>query len=81
MTKNIVAKIDLILHATEDFQKIAEPLNDLFAIEKEEGTYCPRLKKPFQDAHQNEMVPNLEDAGPSQDDRQCVHHLSIPLDR
>jgi len=23
MTKNIVAKIDLILHATEDFQKIA----------------------------------------------------------
>jgi len=37
MTKNIVAKIDLILHATEDFQKIAEPLNDLFAIEKEDG--------------------------------------------
>jgi len=36
MTRNIVAKIDLILHATEDFQKIAEPLNDLFAIEKEE---------------------------------------------
>ena len=38
MTRNIVAKIDLILHATEDFQKIAEPLNDLFAIEKEEIT-------------------------------------------
>jgi len=38
MTKNIVAKIDLILHATEDFQKIAEPLNDLFAIEKEDVT-------------------------------------------
>jgi len=37
MTKNIVAKIDLILHATEDFQKIAEPLNDLFAIEKEDS--------------------------------------------
>ena len=36
MTKNIAAKIDLILHATEDFQKIAEPLNDLFAIEKED---------------------------------------------
>jgi len=36
MTKNIVAKIDLILHATEDFQKIADPLNDLFAIEMEE---------------------------------------------
>ena len=36
MTKNIVAKIDLILHATEDFQKIAEPLNDLFGIEKED---------------------------------------------
>jgi len=36
MTKNIVAKIDLILHATEDFQKIVEPLNDLFAIEKED---------------------------------------------
>ena len=38
MTKNIVAKIDLILHATEDFQKIIEPLNDLFAIEKEDIT-------------------------------------------
>ena len=38
MTRNIVAKIDLILHATEDFQKIAEPLNDLFAIEKEDVT-------------------------------------------
>ena len=38
MTKNIVAKIDLILHATEDFQKIAEPLNDLFAIEKDDVT-------------------------------------------
>ena len=36
MTKNIVAKIDLILHATEDFQKIAEPLNELLGVEKEE---------------------------------------------
>ena len=36
MARNIVVKIDLILHATEDFQKIAEPLNDLFAIEIEE---------------------------------------------
>ena len=36
MTKNIVAKIDLILHATEDFQKISEPLKELFDIEKEE---------------------------------------------
>ena len=36
MTKNIVAKIDLILHATEDFQKVAEPLNELLGIEKEE---------------------------------------------
>ena len=36
MTKNIVAKIDLILHATEDFQKIVEPLNDLFGIESDE---------------------------------------------
>ena len=38
MTRNIVVKIDLILHATEDFQKIVEPLNDLFAIEKEDVT-------------------------------------------
>ena len=38
MTKIIVAKIDLIVHATEDFQKIAEPLNDLFAIKREEIT-------------------------------------------
>ena len=36
MTKNIVAKIDLILHATEDFQKIVEPLSDLFGIESDE---------------------------------------------
>ena len=36
MTKNIIAKIDLILHATEDFQKIVEPLNDLFGIESDE---------------------------------------------
>ncbi|NWJ22077.1 exosome protein [Marine Group I thaumarchaeote] len=33
-----MVKIDLILHATEDFQKIADPLNDLFAIEREEIT-------------------------------------------
>ncbi len=36
MTKNIVAKIDLILHATEDFQKIVESLDDLFGIESDE---------------------------------------------
>ena len=36
MTKNIIIKIDLILHATEDFQQVAEPLNDLLGIEKEE---------------------------------------------
>ena len=36
MTKSTIIKIDLILHATEDFQKIAEPLNELFGIEKEE---------------------------------------------
>ena len=38
MSRNTVVKIDLILHATEDFQKIADPLNDLFAIEREEIT-------------------------------------------
>ena len=38
MARNTVVKIDLILHATEDFQKIADPLNDLFAIEMEEIT-------------------------------------------
>ena len=36
MTRNTVVKIDLILHATEDFQKIAEPLNELLGVEKEE---------------------------------------------
>ena len=36
MVRNTVVKIDLILRATEDFQKIADPLNDLFAIEMEE---------------------------------------------
>ena len=38
MARNTEVKIDLILHATEDFQKIAEPLNDLFAIKREEIT-------------------------------------------
>ena len=36
MTRNTVIKIDLILHATEDFQKIAEPLSNLFGIEGDE---------------------------------------------
>ena len=36
MAKNTIVKIDLILHATEDFQKIAEPLNDLFGIDSNE---------------------------------------------
>ena len=36
MIKNTIIKIDLILHATEDFQKIATPLNDLFGIEDTE---------------------------------------------
>ena len=36
MTRNTIIKIDLILHATEDFQKISEPLNDLFGIEDDE---------------------------------------------
>ena len=36
MAKNTTVKIDLILHATEDFQKIAEPLNDLLGIEGNE---------------------------------------------
>ena len=38
MTRNTVVKIDLILHATEDFQKMAESINELFGIEKEEIT-------------------------------------------
>ena len=38
MARNTVVKIDWISHATEDFQKITEPLNDLFAIEMEEIT-------------------------------------------
>ena len=36
MAKNTIVKIDLILHATEDFQKIVEPLNDLFGIDSNE---------------------------------------------
>jgi len=36
MAKNTTIKIDLILHATEDFQKIADSLNDLFGIEGDE---------------------------------------------
>ena len=36
MTRNTVIKIDLILHATEDFLKIAEILFDLFEIKSDE---------------------------------------------
>jgi len=36
MTRNTVVKIDLILHATEDFQKVSESLNELFDIKKKE---------------------------------------------
>ena len=43
MAKNTVIKIDLILHATEDFQKIAEPLSDLLGIEIDEKYYDESL--------------------------------------
>ena len=36
MTKKIVAKIRMILHATEDYQKISDALYDIFGIEKDE---------------------------------------------
>ena len=36
MTKKIVAKIGMILHATEDYQKISGTLYDMFGIEKDE---------------------------------------------
>ena len=35
MTKKIVAKIGMILHATEDYQKISDSLYDIFGIEKD----------------------------------------------
>jgi len=36
MTKKIVAKIGMILHATEDYQKISGALYDMFGIEKDD---------------------------------------------
>ena len=36
MTLNIITKIEMILHATEDYQKISESFHDMFAIEKDE---------------------------------------------
>ena len=36
MTKKIVAKIGMILHATEDYRKISDALYDMFGIEKDE---------------------------------------------
>ena len=36
MTKKIVAKIGMILHATEDYRKISDILYDMFGIEKDE---------------------------------------------
>ena len=38
MTRKIDAKIEMILHATEDYQKISEALYDMFAIEKDKIT-------------------------------------------
>ena len=38
MTRNTIVKIDWILHATEDFQKIAEPLNELLGVEKKRNS-------------------------------------------
>jgi RNA-binding protein len=35
MTGKIVAKIVMILHATEDYQKITDALSDIFGIEKD----------------------------------------------
>ena len=36
MTRKIDVKIDMILHATEDYLKIADVLYDMFAIKKTE---------------------------------------------
>jgi RNA binding exosome subunit len=36
MTKKIVAKIGMILHATEDYRRISDALYDIFGIEKDE---------------------------------------------
>ena len=36
MTKKIVAKIGMILHATEDYRKISDALYDMFGIKKDE---------------------------------------------
>jgi len=38
MTRKIDAKIEMILHATENYQKISEALYDVFAIEKDKIT-------------------------------------------
>ena len=35
MTGKIIAKIAMILHATEDYQKITDALSDIFGIEKD----------------------------------------------
>ena len=35
MTRKIVAKIGMILHATEDYRKIYDSLYDIFGIEKD----------------------------------------------
>ena len=35
MTRKIVAKMEIILHATEDYQKILDALYDIFEIEKD----------------------------------------------
>ena len=35
MARKIVAKIEMILHATEDYQKMLDSIYDIFAIEKD----------------------------------------------
>ena len=47
MTKKIVAKIGMILHATEDYQKISDALYDIFGIEKDE-IYLGKLSGHFE---------------------------------
>ena len=38
MTRKINAKIEMILHATEDYQKISEALYDMFVIDRDKIT-------------------------------------------
>ena len=59
MTRKIVAKIGMILHATEDYRKIYDSLYDIFGIEKDKislDKLSVEMKKKYAEGFLKKMV-------------------------